>query len=245
MFYGAGSLFFATKELDASSIRGENLLLPACVAAFELSFEDNFIEAKCLEAGRRVTKASQITESIANLNLTFEVQGWSTTQLIYDEVAAASASYTLPELRIATTDGSGVINDTDITGTEVIGEDFLAYAVDGEVFLTSADIALGAGTITLAAYPNAVINYLVYVSKTAESIGVANQFDRFGRILFSGIAYSTETAPNDATLILINQMSRIASPSLTINGDLAEISIDYRPEVAVGARQAVEFYLLD
>lgn len=238
-------LFFATTELDASSIRGENLLLPGCIASFELSFDDTFIEGKCLEAGRIVTKASQITESVPTLTVTFEVQGWATTQLINDELAAASATYTLPELRIATTDGSGVIADADITGAEVIGTDFLAYAADSETFLTSADIALAAGTITIAAFPNQVVNYLVYVSKTAETIGVVSPFDRFGRLLFSGIAYTTETTPNDATLILINQMSRIASPTFTVNGDLNEITIEYRPEVATGKRSAVEYYLLD
>lgn len=34
-------VFFATTELDAGSVRGENLMFPGCIASFELSFEDN------------------------------------------------------------------------------------------------------------------------------------------------------------------------------------------------------------
>ena len=237
-------LFFATTELDAGSVRGENLMFPGCIASFELSFEDNFIEAKCLVDGRREVVASQITESIATLALTFELQDWSTTQLIYDELAQ-DTTVDLPTLRVQTSDGGGVITDASILGTETVNENIYFYAADSEVFLLAADVVLGAGTATIAAYPNEVIQYVIFVNYVGvESIGVVTPFDRFGRLLFSGIAYTTETNPNGATQILVNQMNRISSPSLTINGDLNEITIEYRPEVSSGKRSAVEWYNL-
>lgn len=246
MFYGAGQLFFATTDIGAGSVRGENLMFPGCIASFELAFEDNFIEAKCLIDGVRSTVASQITESIPTLTLTFELQDWATTQLLYDEVAAQQASVVLPELRVQVTDGSGVLTDADILGTETVNTDIYFFAADCEKFLLASDVVLAAGTATFAALPNQTIQYVVYVTKTnVESIGVVTPFDRFGKLLFSGIAYSTETSPNGSTQIIINGMNRTNSPTLTVNGDLNEISIEYRPAIQTGKRTAVEFYNLN
>lgn len=245
MYYGAGEIFFATKDLDGSSIRGENLMLPGCVASFSLTFEDNFIQAKCLEGGARVVKASQITESIPNLNLTFELQDWPTTQLIYDEIAVDIASVDLPELRVQTTDGSGILTDADIDGGDVINVDIFFYNPATTEWLLASDGVVAAGQVTFASLPNTLLQYAIFVTKTnVASIGVASNFDKFGRLLFNGRIYGTEEVPNDSTQLVINQMNRIASPELTINGDLNELSIDYQPEVSAGKRKEVEFYNL-
>ncbi len=243
MFYGAGNLFFATNTAPTGV--GSNIMLPACIASFSLTFEDNFIQAKCLRNGRRVVVSSEVTESIPTLELTFEVEDWSTVQLIYDEFAATLASAVVPELRVATTNGSGEITDADITGSEVYGVNFFAYATEEKSYLTSADVVLAASTITIAGNPNQTIEYVVYVTKTnIDAIGVSNSPARFGRISFSGTLYNTETTPRNNTLLLIDQMTRTNTPTLEVTGDLPEITVSYQPETAPGNPQEYQLYQL-
>lgn len=267
MFYGAGSLYVCSKDLGSDTLRGENLLHPLSIASFELSFEDNNIEAKALIDGRRQVVASAITESIATLTLTYEYNDWQTLGLAFaDEVASVSTNIPWTSLRskkaelgVKVTPGpefgdpeveepKAVIEDTGITGDEEKGEDVMVYISSqgtwgDRKYLKAEEFELVAGKIFLdPKYEGAIVQYTVPETySTIETIGLESQYDQIGRLHFQGVIAGTE-AGRGGVGIIIPQLTRISTPSITVNGDLSEMTVEYRAEVPDGKRVPYEFY---
>lgn len=254
MLYGAGSLFVQSKELNVDSLRGENLIHSLAIASFSLAFEDNNIEAKALIDGRRQIVAAAISESIATLTLTFEYMDWQTLGLAFDEIAGVSTGVTLPQLKSKTaTLGSGVaeVADAEILAGHVVGEDILVYVASrgswgDRKYLTRADVTVSAGKIAIDdIYAGAVIQYSVPKTyDSIETIGVESEYDQFGKLVFQGVVSGTEFGRSGMG-ILIPELSRVSTPELTVNGDLAEMTVEFRASVPVGQRKPYQFYKLD
>lgn len=254
MIYGAGSLFLLSKDLDVNSLRGENLVMPLSIASFELAFEDNNIEAKALIDGKRQIVAANISESIATLTLTFEYMDWQTLGFAFDELSSTSTNVTLPELRskvavAATTEAE--VTDASITSTMVVGEDLLVYVANkgswgDRIYLTAADVTPLTGKFEIPLiYAGAVIQYSLPKTYTSiETIGLASSYDRFGKLAFQGVVSGTEFGKKGMGII-VPELSRISTPALTVNGDLAEMTVEFRASVPTGGRTPYQFYKLD
>ena len=258
MLYGAGSLFIQSKELDVDSLRGENLIHPLSIASFSLAFEDNNIEAKALIDGKRQIVAAAISESTATLTLTFEYMDWQTLQLAFDEIAKESTGVKLPQLKSKTASGGtsstgAQVSDADILSGHVVGEDILVYVASrgswgDRKYLTDADVTVASGILTIGTddtYNGAVIQYSVPKNyNSIETIGVESEYDQFGKLMFQGVVSGTEFG-RAGMGILIPELSRISTPELTINGDLAEMTVEFRASVPAGQRRPYQLYKLD
>lgn len=255
MLYGAGALFVQSQELDANTLRGENLIHPLSIASFSLAFETNNIEAKALIDGKRQIVAAAISEDIATLTLTFEYADWNTLSLAYDELSGTSTSITMPQLRSKTAVDDGVdsadVTDADIVGTEVVGEDILVYVASkgawgGRKYLTAAEVNVAAGKLELAqTYDGAIIQYSLPITYSSiETIGVESTYDKFGKLRFQGVVAGTEFG-NKGMGIIVPELYLISTPELTINGDLSTLELSYRAAVPPGKRRAFELYRLD
>lgn len=255
MLYGAGQLFLQSKDLDDTSLRGENLVHPLYISAFELTFEDNNIEAKALIDGKRQIKAAAINESIATLTLTFEYQDWNTLGMAFDELPQTSSNVNIPMIKsaIATSASPGDpadITDAEIVGTEVVGEDIFVYVASkgdwgDRKYLEAADVTVAAGQFSLpTAYDGAVIEYTLNKSFTSiDTIGIGANYDSYGKLVFNGVVSGTEFGKGMG--IIIPELNRISTPQLTVNGDLAEMTVEFRCGVPAGKRRPFELYNLD
>lgn len=258
---GAGSLYFATNSLDINSIRGQNLILPGCIASFVLSFEDNKIEAKCLEGGKRELKAVAITETIATITFTFEIVNWNQLGFAYDEIPVTSTDVVIPELRRAVVDAGSIV-DADITAinealtsdgimayreteSATVNANYLTKVVGAPSAIDEFEVDTGATSLNFTAGNNgATIAYAVPLEYTSiASIGVASAFDRFGDFGFYGVVTSTESL--QGWEIVIPKIQRVSTPEFTVNGDLAELELEAQPVLATGKRSVVEFYNFD
>lgn len=251
---GAGSLYVATKDVDASTIRGENLILPGCFASFELSFDTNFVEAFCLIDGKRKVTATGITEENASLSIEIEFANWTTLQFAFDEIAQESSSVVLPTFKSAVVDGSDEVVDADITaGT---ASSVLVYRADPDPeFLNVVGVAptadnevqvdgAGGKLVFNAGQAGATVQYIVNrTATTINSIGEESAADNFGKLIFSGIIFGTEST--QGYRIIIPEIQRTTTPSLSITGDIATLSLEFRCLVPAGQRSPFKLYELD
>lgn len=254
MLTGAGQLILTTTGLNnPESIRGENLLMPGCIASFSLTPEENNVDALCLEDNIVQVAASAITQRTWSMSLEFQYQDWATIQLAYDEIAQEIANVTLPSIKTALIDENGEVADPDINAANA--NDFLAYA--------SAPKPKFLKVVTVAPANDDEVQYdetankLVFtasnvgrkvtyrVNKTysnIEAIGVAQQYDKFGSLQFSGIIGGTSF--NRGMQIIVPQLNRISTPELTVNGDLVALTIEYRLATPFGERAPFRLYNL-
>ena len=248
MFYGAGKLGILSRDLDANSIRGEQLLLPACIAQFELTPDTNLAEARCLEDGRRQITAAQITEEIWTLTLTFEKAGWNEIAFGLDEIPSTSTNVGFPLVKSAMVDSAGEIVDADILTTD----DIRAYeSSPTPTFLNKialpgppveGEFAVDTGKLVFpTSKAGSIVSYNVTQNYSSiETIGKAPDFDRFGRLIFTGQIFTTED--NLPLQIQVLQLSRISTPSISITGDLSELTIEFRAGVPAGERYPFVLY---
>ena len=257
MFYGAGSLHVISKDLSANSLRGENILHPLSIASFELAFDDKNIEAKALIDGKRQVVASAISESSAKLTLVYEYSDWQTLGLaLADELPVASSNITWNSLKskiAVKTNGTpsvAEVVDAGFTGLEVVGEDIYVYVASqgpwgDRKYLKASEVTVDEGKLILPAiFAGAIIQYTVQeVYSSIETLGLAPNYDNIGTLAFQGVIAGTETGKRGLGII-VPQITRVKTPNLKINGDLAEMTVEYRAEVPEGKRSAFELYNL-
>lgn len=249
MLYGAGQLMLLSLELTADTLVGGELVFPPLVSSFELSTDSNLAEAKALVGGKRQIVAAAITEETVTLNLSWEYADWHTLQMAFDELAQISGSVTLPQLYTGLVDSNGDMALPAITGTETVGTDLFLYVAsqgswgDREFIIDGAGVTLTTGNINIgSAYAGAVLKVAYYQAFTnIETLGVEHTYSDFGRLVFSGRLAGTELL-NEEIQIIVPQLSRVSTPSLSITGDVAEISVEFRANVPSGKRRAFELY---
>ena len=256
MLFGAGSLFTTTTELENNgSTRGEELLFPNCLSSFELNADTSFLEAKCMDGGKIVTVASAISEETYTLNTVSQFIDFNTLSYGYDEQTQTKQNITLPQLKSATVDASGIINDADITVANA--ESVLVYrnsrgSWGDRKFLTVAATpgsptadefevdAANNQIITDVANAGAVFTYqLNKTYASIETIGLGDS-EQYGRLEFWGVCYTTEGLMK----LHVPKMGRISTPSLTVNGSVTELAIEFRPEILPGRNRPFELYNL-
>lgn len=222
------------------------------MASFEFSQNDQLAEAKCLIDGKRQITAAAITESVATVRLTFEFADFSTLGFAYDELPTNSLNVPLPILKSAVvpTASPFEVADTDITAGNA--GSILVYRASDKVFLTPGTAATGltanqffaaAGKITFgAASGGATVQYQVLKTYASmPTIGVAQTADSFGVLEFNGILYQAE---GERYAIQFPRLSRVSTPQISITGNLAEISVEFRASVKPGDRRPFKIFNL-
>ncbi len=251
MLYGTGSTVILAKDVDALALRGEKALFPQCLATFELSTDTTFAEAQCMKKGILITTASAISGETFTLNLTYQFNDWTNLQLLFGELASTESSVTLPTAKAAVVSG-GVINDTDITAgtaasvcvTDVTNSVLLLTEVDGTAADGTVDVD-PTGNLTFdAAQEGITVEYVVDKTYSSiDAIGVAEDVDFLTNLTFSGVIASTPDG-EEGMQIIIPRLERISTPTITLAGDVAEITIEYRCITPQGKRKPFELYRL-
>ncbi len=247
---GAGQLFVRTTNMT-NSLRGENLIFPLCVASFEMSFDTQLAEAKCLIDGTRQITSAAITEQTATVNLNFEFADFNVLGFAYDELPQLGTAVPIPVLKTATVPATTPfeINDTDITAGNAAS--VLAYNATTKTFLkrataapTAGEFQAAAGKITLAAAAaGQVIQYSTLKTfASVQTLGVGQQADSFGVLEFWGMLYQGD---GERYLINIPRLSRVGTPNISISGDIAEIAVEFRASVPAGARKPYALYKIN
>lgn len=255
MLYGTGSTVITTNGLDASSLRGEKALFPQCLATFEMSTDTTFGEAKCMKKGILLTTASAITAETFSLNLTYQFNDWVNLQLLFGELASTESNVSLPVAKAQEVPATGpyVITDTDITTltagtvcvTDVTNGELLNIVTSGTPNPGEVDVDGTTNELTFnAAQAGITVEYVVDKAYTSiEAIGVADDVDFLSNLAFTGLIASTPDGV-EGYQIIINQLERITTPTITLAGDVAEITIEYRCIVPAGKRKPFELYRL-
>ena len=95
-----------------------------------------------------------------------------------------------------------------------------------------------------ASQAGATVEYVVDKTYTSiEAIGVADDVDFLTNLAFTGLIASTPDGV-EGYQIVVPQLERITTPTITLSGDVAEISIEYRAIVPPGKRKPFELYRL-
>lgn len=256
MLTGAGEIFFTTNNLDVSSLRGENLMFPGCIASFSLTPDENAVDAECLEGGVIQIADTAITRRTWTMALEFQYVDWTTIQLAYDELAQTLTSVDLPKRKVAIIDENGEVADTDITTGNEAG--FLAYLSSPGQKATFLKVVTSSPAVDEVQY-NATSSKLILnvanagkkityrVNRTytnVEAIGVADTYDKFGSLAFSGIVGFSNNAAQVGMQLIVPQLNRVSSPEVTVNGDLVSLSLEYRLATPTGSRAPFQLYFL-
>lgn len=250
MLAGSGAIFIRTQGMDSNTLRGQNLIFPACIAGFELTFDDQTAEAVCLLDGKRQITGSAITQSSATMNLTFEFVDFNTLGFAYDELPSNSTAVPLPVLKSATIPATGpyTVSDADITVGTV--NSVLVYNATKKVYMKKVattpaigEFSVAAGAITFNAGDsgNTVQYQVLKTYSSIETIGVENNADNFGVIEFLGQLYQSD---NERYLLHVGKLTRSGSPSISITGGLATLQISFKAAVPPGWKKSFRLYNL-
>lgn len=249
---GAGQLIVRTKDLTVNTTRAQELVLPLCVASFELTFEDQLAEAKCLIGGKRQITSAGITESVASFNLTFEKIDFNTLGFAYDELVATTSSISFPVVKTATIPSgpTPTITDADVPATAGATLVYLTGGVNGGTYMTrvgssptAGQYSVSAGSIVFnTADAGKVVTYSALKSfSSVPTVGVESGADEYGALTFEGLLYTPE---GNRYGIQLGSLTRVGSPSISITGDLAQLTIPFRAGVPTGWRKPFRLFNL-
>lgn len=238
--------------MDASSLRGENALFSQCLASFELTSDTTFGEAQCQKKGILQTVAGAITAETFTLSLTYEFNDWTNLQLLFGELATSESNVVLPVAKAAEVPTGLVITDTDITAATAAS--VLVTDVTNNILLTVVAVAPNANEVQVdgttgeltfnASQAGATVEYVVDKTYTTiEAIGVADTVDLLTNLSFTGLIAST-TDGTDGYQIIVDKLERTTTPTVTLAGDVATISIEYRCLALPGKRKPFALYRL-
>lgn len=254
MLYGVGNTVILAKDLDALALRGQKALMPQCLASFELASDTTFGEAKCMKKGIMLTTASAITAETFTLNLTYQFNDWVNLQLLFGELASSESSVALPVAKAQEVPAGLTITDPDITAgtaasvcvTDVTNSELLLVTVDaGAPPAGTVNVDSTAGELEFnAAQSGITVEYVVDKTYTTiEAIGVADDVDFLTNLTFTGLVASTPDG-EEGYQIIVDRLERVSTPTITLSGDVAEISIEYRCIVLPGRRKPFSLYRL-
>lgn len=236
MLTGFGSLALRTKN------QTNNFIYPGKFVSFELSGDSSSNSSQGYVNGVIQTLSSAVSSETFTLTLTTQDVDFFALAWGFDALPATTASAVFPVTRTATTDGSGVINDADVSGaTEVFC--YLDSTTNSNTAAPVPDdsVTVGAGTITISSLPNQPIVYQFDKTYTnIQTIGYEAEVTKFGSLSFSGIAYGTKFK-GGRTGVYIPDITRQSSPSLS-TADVPELSVTYGVNVPAGKSLPVQIY---
>ena len=255
MLYGIGSVSIGTNDLGANSILGQNAVFPQCISSVQFTAESNNTVAQCWRDGIKIDVASKITSEMFNLVLTYEYIDFQTLGLLYGEVPKDVAA-ALPTSKSVVVPSGLTIIETDITSSNAANvrfynetdAQFMTLAASSTVGVNEYFIDTVNNQVTFnAAQEGATVFYKYdkqYSSIQAIGAGlIGENFDALTNLNFTGIVYSV--ASSEPYVLQIDRLERTETPSFTLAGDRAEISITYKLVAPPGRRKPFTLYKLE
>ena len=255
MLYGVGTTSIGTNALDASSLIGQNLVFPQCISSVQFTAESNNTVAQCWRDGVKIDVASRITAEMFNLVLTYEYIDFQTLGLLYGELPQDIIA-ALPTSKSVIVPSGLTITDTDITSgnaatVRVYNETdakFMTLAATSAVGVNEYFIDTANNQISFNAAQEGTTVFYKYDKQytSIEAIGsglIGNQFDSLSNLNFTGIVYSA--ASPEPYVLKIDRLERTETPSFTLAGDRAEVSITYKLIAPPGRRKPFTLYKLE
>jgi hypothetical protein len=253
MLYGIGNVSIGTNGLSASSLLGQNLAFPQCVAGVAFNAESNSVMAKCFRNGTLQKVASRINSEDYKVSLTYEYLDWPTLQLLYGERALSGAAY-VPTTQTVIGAG-GTFTETGITVLNANVGSFRLYNATTETFMTLAAGAPGAEEYTITTVGvvthNSAQNGQTLVYRfdkrytEIESIGAGNVGDSYDSLTNLNLtAVLSSSVYPEGLVLVVDRLERTNTPSLELSGDKATISIEYDLVALPGRRKPFSMYKL-
>lgn len=253
MLFGIGNVSIGTNGLGASSILGQNLAFPQCVAGVSFTAESNSVMANCFRDGILQKVASRINSENFKVTLTYEYLDWATLQLLYGELSTTGAAY-IPTTKTVIGAG-GTFTEADITVANANVGSFRLYNATLEVFMTLSVAAPGAneyqittaGVVTHNAAQNGQTLVYRYDKRytSIASIGSGNIGDAYDEMSNLNLTAILSSSVYPEGLVLIaDRLERVNTPSLELTGDKAVITIEYDLVALPGRRKPFRMYKL-
>ncbi len=239
MLSGVGSLCLKTLDYDAS-----NFIFPGKFVEFNISADVTSKEALAWVGQTKQVVSSAIDTESYTLTISSDYVDWATLGWAFDEVPSVSTNKVVPITKAAVANGSGVINDAGLTGSEDVFCFVSSRGAWGEAHaIAPGDVTVGAGTITLSAtYNNAPITYHYDKSYASiETIGVETSVTQYGKLAFSGVGFGPEFP--DGIIIVVPEITRNTTPSLATD-DVPRLTVEYSANVPSGFNKPFQFYNL-
>ena len=239
MLSGVGSLCLRTLDYDAN-----NFIFPGKFVEFNISSDTTSKEALAWVGKTKQVVSSAIDTESYTLTISSDYMDWATLGWGFNEVPSVSTNKVVPITKAAVTDGSGIINDAGITGTEDVFCFVSSRGAWGEAHaIAPGDVTVGAGTITLSAtYINAPVTYHYDKSYASiETIGVESTITEYGKLAFSGVGFGPEFP--EGIIIVVPELTRNTTPSLATD-DVPRLTVEYSANVPSGFNKPFQFYNL-
>lgn len=254
MLYGVGQTVITTTDLDANSLRGENALFPQCLASFEMNVDTTSADAMCMKKGVMTTTASALTGETFTLSLNYQFNDWLNLQLLLGELATTEA-ITIPVVKtgIVVLDTEYKIVDADVQvavastvlatnvtdGVQLVATDTPGTPASGDFEVVAGELHFNADML------GKTVEYTVAKAYSSiEAIGVALEADLLNNLSFIGLIASTVDGV-DGYQLVVPQLVRISTPTITLSGDTAELTVEYRMVTPPGKRKPFNLYRLN
>lgn len=260
MLYGVGQTVITTNDLNANSlVRQENALFPQCLASFEMSVDTTSADARCMKKGVMTTTASALTGETFTLTLNYQFNDWTNLQLLLGEVATTEANVSIPVVKQAIiADGTtvGVVTDSDVTTASEAGVLITntSSSIQYELTIGTAgtptagnaevDSTLGQLTFPVGDIGQTVEYVIDKVYTSIDAIGAALETDILTNLSFVGLIATTVDGV-DGYQIVVPRLERISTPTITLAGDTAELTVEYRLVTPPGKRKPFALYRLN
>jgi len=221
-----------------------NFIYPGKMVSFNLTGDSQSNESRGYVGGKLQTLASAVQSETYKLTLTTQDVDFFALAWGFDMFPDTTSSASFPVTKTAVTDGSGVINDADISG----GMDVYCYldetdGSDTAAPIATGDVAVGSGTITIASLVNKPIIYQFNKTYTnIQTIGYESSVTNFGTLAFSGIAYGPKFKGGKIGLY-IPSITRESAPTLSTS-DVTELSVTYGVNIPSGKVSPIQLYEL-
>jgi hypothetical protein len=247
MFYGIGDMWAETNA--APSDIAENVMLPLQLFDFEFTQDATSIEAKAQKNGIKKVIASAIGEITGTVKLSTQFGNWSHLEFFLDQFSNTESSVAIPVLKSGTVPSSSAYEVSDAGITTGTASGIYVYVYDdqdsgyrtkagtsspdpGEVYVDTTNNKL----VFNAADAGKTISYTLPVTHTSgKSLGGAIN-DQYGALSFYGTIYGPEWT------IYFPNLTRKTMPSITLNGDVASLEVEFTANLVPGYDAPYKIY---
>ncbi len=247
LFKGLGDSYIRTTDLSGGA--SAQKLYPYPVYEFSFDQKATTEEAEAYRAGIRQTEETVEVKVESILKLKTQISNWSMLGLSLGQLERTITSFAMPGIKRTTVPVGGVITDAAITAANV---DSVIVAIErfgpwGQVGpLTRTATASPpirtvkadgtAGTLTFnAAQVGAPIMYIVDRTIASASVyGGAGVLPKVAELEFYGDLYDNSTTESDGGKIWFPRIQRNSRPTISFNGKLAELEMEYKCLVPSG-----------
>lgn len=247
LFKGLGDSYIRTTDLVGGA--SAQKLYPYPVYEFSFDQKATTEDAEAYRGGIRQAEETVEVKVESILKLKTQISNWALLGLSLGQLERTITSFTLPSIKRTTVPIGGVITDLAVT---VANADSVIVAIErfgpwgqvGPLTRTSTTtppvrtvkVDGAAGTLTFnASQIGAPIMYLSNrLIASANVYGGAGALAKVSELEFYGDLFDNSTAEADGGKIWFPRIQRNSRPTISFNGKLAELDMEYKCLVPTG-----------